>query len=291
MIREVELALGTAQFGMAYGVSGRAGPVPMREVREILECAWNCGIRMLDTAPAYGDIEERLSGYLGERAFHVISKIPALPAQSTAAEAAGIVERSIHASRSRLGSNFGTVLFHRGADLLERHGDEIWRAASDEAARAGVRLGVSCYEPAEAIAMRERFPVAVAQLPGNALDQRLLLNGAGDRLAEVEVHLRSVFLQGLLLLPQATAAARVPSAAQPLAAWTAWLSERGIDALHGALGIAKALPGVRYCVVGVDCRSQLEEIAAAWQNSAPLAAAVSTDDLDVIDPRRWAIGK
>jgi hypothetical protein len=80
----------------------------------------------------------------------------------------------------------------------------------------------------------------------------------------------------------------VPRAAQPHAAWTSWLGERGIDALHGALGVAKALPGVRFCVVGVDCRSQLEEIAAAWQDAAPLAAAVSTDDLDVIDPRRWA---
>ena len=291
MTAAVELALGTAQFGMTYGIAGRGSAVPPREIREIVACAAGFGIRAIDTAPAYGDIEERLSAYLGELFFQVISKIPALPALSTAAEAAGFVERSIRTSRKRLGSSLGTVLFHRGADLLEQYGDEIWRAASDEASRTGVRLGVSCYAPSEAIAIREKFPVAVVQLPGNALDQRLRLNGAGIRLAEVEVHLRSVFLQGLLLLPQATAAARVPRAAQPLAAWTAWLGEHGIDALHGALGVAKSLPGIRYCVVGVDRRSQLEEIAAAWQDSAPLAAAISTDDLDVIDPRRWATGQ
>ena len=291
MTAAVELALGTAQFGMTYGIAGRGSPIPPREIREIVDCAAELGIRAIDTAPVYGDIEERLSGYLGEEQFHIVSKIPALPAQLTATEAAGFVVRSIQTSRSRLGSSFGTVLFHRGEDLLERFGDEIWRVASDEAAMTGIRLGVSCYAPAEAMAIRGRFPIVVAQLPGNALDQRLLLNGAGDKLAEVEVHLRSVFLQGLLLLPQATAAARVPRAAQPLAAWTAWLSERGIDALHGALGVAKALPGVRYCVVGVDCRSQLEEIAAAWQNTGPLVDAMSTDDLDVIDPRRWSIVK
>ncbi len=291
MTTAVELALGTAQFGMAYGIAGRGIAVPPREIREIFDCAAGLGIRVVDTAQAYGDIEERLSGYLGGQEFHVISKIPALPALASAAEAAGFVERSIQVSRKRLGSSLCTLLFHRGVDLLEQYGDAIWRAAGEEAARAGARLGVSCYAPAEAISIGARFPIAVAQLPGNALDQRFRADGVSDRLAEVEVHLRSVFLQGLLLLPQASAAARVPEAAQPLAAWHAWLSERGIDSLHGALGVVKALPGVRYCVVGVDSRSQLEEIAASWRKASPLAAAVSTDDLDVIDPRRWATGK
>lgn len=291
MTATVELALGTAQFGMTYGIAGRGTPVPPHEIREIVDCAAEFGIRAIDTAPAYGDIEERLAEYLDVQFFHVISKIPALPLLPGPAEAAEFVERSIRASRRLLGPRLRTVLFHRGADLLEQHGEAIWRAASDEAARVGVRLGVSCYAPAEAIAIRQKFPVAVTQLPGNAFDQRLLRDDAGTRLSEVEVHLRSIFLQGLLLLPEAAAAARVPSAARPLAAWHAWLSKRGISALQGALGIAKALPGVRYCVVGVDRRSQLEEIATAWETSVTLAPAVSTEDPDVIDPRRWASGQ
>ena len=115
------------------------------------------------------------------------------------------------------------------------------------------------------------------------------MNGACGGLEGVEVHLRSVFLQGLLLLPPDAAAAHVPTAMRPLAAWTQWRNERGLDPVRGAIGVAKSLPGVRYCVVGVDRQSQLEEIIEAWASTGPLEAAfLATTDEDVIDPRRWA---
>ncbi|MEX0734713.1 MAG: aldo/keto reductase [Steroidobacteraceae bacterium] len=289
MTREVELALGTAQFGMAYGVSGRVGPVPLREVREILECAWNCGIRMLDTAPAYGDIEAHLCGAAGQRAFSIVSKIPALPELPGPLAVEKFVRESIRITRARLGSRLNTLLFHRGVDLLDTHGAAAWESATDAAAQANIRLGISCYSPEEAIAVIAKFPIEVAQLPGNAFDQRLSLNGVLDGLGSVEIHLRSVFLQGLLLLPAAAAAARVPEAAGPLAAWTQWRNERRIDPVRAALGVAKSLPRVRYCVVGVDRQSQLEEIAAAWASTGALAAeSLATTDPGVIDPRRWA---
>ncbi len=289
MSRSVELALGTAQFGMPYGISGHGSAVPMREVREILDCAWRSGIRVLDTAPAYGNIEASLSAAAGKHAFSIVSKIPALPERSGSVAVAKFVRESIRRTRGRLGSRLRTLLFHRGVDLLDEQGAVAWDAASDEAARANVRLGISCYSPGEAVATGAKYPLQVAQFPGNVFDQRLALNGAVDRLRGVEIHVRSVFLQGLLLLPPASGADRVPRAARALAAWARWRDERGIDAVRAALGVAKSLPGVRYCVVGVEQQSQLEEIAAAWESTGPLeAASLATTDEDVIDPRRWA---
>jgi aryl-alcohol dehydrogenase-like predicted oxidoreductase len=285
----VELALGTVQFGTAYGVAGRGEAVPEREVRALLAMAWEAGIRLLDTAPGYGDIEQRLDRLAGELRFAVVSKVPALPRDASNAQVSELVASSIGRSLERLAGRLEVVLFHRGEDLLERHGEVAWQAAHAAVAKAGVRLGASCYAPEVAVAIRQRFAAPVLQLPGNALDQRLARPEVVAALRGVEVHLRSVFLQGLLLMPTARAVARIPASAAALAAWHRWCADRSVEPLQAALGVAKSLPNVRYCLVGVDRCEQLEAIIAAWRQAQPQRSeAIATEDADVIDPRSWS---
>jgi aryl-alcohol dehydrogenase-like predicted oxidoreductase len=282
------LALGTVQFGLPYGVAGRAEPVPDDEVRAILDIAASAGIQILDTAPAYGDIEARLGGLTGALPFEIVSKIDALPPGSVPADAAGFVERSITRSQQRLGRQLTTLLFHRADDLLGPCGDAIWAAAA-AATRDDIRLGVSCYSPASLVEIRRRYPVTVGQVPGNALDQRLADPGVATELHDVEIHLRSAFLQGLLVMPTREASGRVPAAADALSAWSAWCDQQRLRPVTAALAVARGLPGVRYCVVGVDRPAHLSEIVDAWRDASPIKATdLGCTAPDVIDPRRWA---
>jgi aryl-alcohol dehydrogenase-like predicted oxidoreductase len=283
-----QLALGTVQFGIAYGVAGRGAPVPEDEIRGILAAASRSGINMLDTAPGYGDIEQRLGELAGDHSFLFVSKVPAVCAGANADKVAQFVRESVQRTRERLGPGLRTLLFHRPEDLLEKFGDVAWRAARD-AAGPQVRIGASCYSPETATAIRGRFPIEVTQLPGNALDQRLAEPRAVTGLEGLEIHLRSVFLQGLLLMPFEVAVERVPKAASALAAWHLWCRDAGIAPLLASLGVVKALPGVDYCIVGVDSVSQLEEIVGAWGRAQPLhLETIASRDQDVLDPRRWA---
>jgi aryl-alcohol dehydrogenase-like predicted oxidoreductase len=282
----VKLVLGSVQFGLAYGVAGRGEPVPAGETREVLAVAWDGGIRLIDTAPVYGDIEERLRELCGAHEFEFVSKIPALPAEA-GADVATFVRESIERSRRRLGDGLRTLLFHRGEDLAAADGARAWQAAAAALEGSGIRLGGSFYSPASAAAARAKLPLAVAQLPGNVLDQRLATPTAAG-LAGVEIHLRSVFLQGLLLDPPESSLRRIPNAAAPLAAWRAWCAQRNLSPLSAALAVARGLPRVSCCLVGVDRVAQLREILAAWRAAVPLTApALACDDEDVIDPRRW----
>jgi aryl-alcohol dehydrogenase-like predicted oxidoreductase len=285
--RSSALALGTVQFGVRYGVAGRGEAVPEAEVRDILEAAAAAGVRVLDTAPAYGDIEERLGRLADGLAFDIVSKVAALPDDSSEDDARRFTTESVSRSQARLGDRLTTLLFHRADDLAGPHGDAIWRAASD-AARGKVRIGVSCYDPVMLADLAMRYPISVAQLPGNALDQRLTAPELGDSLRGIEIHLRSVFLQGLLLMPAREAATRVPASAAALERWSAWIAGEGMPPVGAALAVGRSLPGVSLCVVGVDRRSQLDEIIAAWRLAAPREApALACDSLEVIDPRRW----
>ncbi len=341
----MRLALGTVQFGLAYGVVGRAERIGDEEARQIFDRAAELDIDLLDTAPGYGDIEQRLAALslgrgpepatggaealgaangaaatpvLPASRFTVVTKIAPLagpnngsakpvsdasthpvsdamtgaargtftcPDPTTdSATAVALVSASLKRSRARLGSALQSVLFHSADDLLGQHGDSLWNAASRLTGDWGVRLGVSCYGPAQLQSVCERFPVAVAQLPGNAFDQRLM----DRRFPQVELHVRSAFLQGLLLAPADIGGSRVPAAASALMRWHAGCAARGLSPLQAALGAVKALPGVQRCLVGVDSRAQLEEVAAAWQRATPLAwPELATEDPAVIDPRTW----
>ena len=284
----MQLVLGTVQFGLGYGVAGRATAVPEDEVRAVLVRAWALGVRTLDTAAAYGDIEARLARLAEGLPFRVVTKIGPLPAGLDGAATADWAEAALERSRTRLGRHLHAVLFHRAEDLLEAQAPLLWDRCAAWAERHRCLLGASCYDPDTLNRLALHTPVSIAQLPANALDQRLAQSP--PRAAPIEVHIRSVFLQGLLLMPQERAVQRVPASAKALGLWHAWVRAQGLDPLGAALGVAQGFLGATHCVVGVDTLAQLEAIAAAWAHARPLwAPELAMAEPDVIDPRRWPL--
>src|SRR3989338_4437469 len=196
MNTQTEIALGTAQFGLNYGIAGRGEVVPQTEVCQILERAWDLGIRRIDTAPVYGTIEKELKILLKKYPFKVVSKIPLAPVNDGKDDIAHFILNHIRCSQNNLGDSLDTLLFHRSDDLLSEHANFIWDVASKALKNSNIRLGVSCYSPDELKDLCKRFPIQVSQVPGNAFDQRLK---SAHGIPGVEIHLRSVFLQGVLL--------------------------------------------------------------------------------------------
>ena len=283
----MQLALGTAQFGLKYGVAGREGMVPEREVKDILSRASELGIRVLDTAAAYGDIESRLVPLAGKSQFKVISKISAKPPDIGKAGLGGWVTNEVLRSCDRVGASLHGLMFHQAKDLLNEGGDDLWRACEAVTADRDLKLGVSCYDVDTLRQVQSRFPVTIAQVPGNVFDQRLAAPALSAS-SFLEIHVRSVFLQGLLLMPPSIAAARIPAAANPLGLWGRWCESRQITPIIAALGVVKGFAGASYCVVGVDSLAQLEELAQAWFDAPVLIAPeLAVADANVIDPRRW----
>jgi aryl-alcohol dehydrogenase-like predicted oxidoreductase len=283
----MQIALGTVQFGLAYGIAGSGAPVPPAEARTILEFASQSGVRMLDTAPVYGDIEERLAALASGLEFEVVSKVPPVPAALDGSELAAWVRASIEQSRARLGDSLRTILFHRADDLRGSRARTLWDAAA-RTTSGSMRLGTSCYGPAELNELMTEFGIEVAQLPANAFDQRVADAVGAGRLRGVDLHVRSAFLQGLLLMPENDIDKRLPAAAAPMRRWRQWCAERGLSPLQAALAVVKATPGVSHVVVGVESCSQLEQILKAWQAATPMPGPeLSCADPAVIDPRTW----
>lgn len=282
---QTEIALGTAQFGLNYGIAGRGEVVPQTEVCQILERAWDLGIRRIDTAPVYGAIEKELKILLKKYPFKVVSKIPFVPVHLGKDDIAHFILNHIRSSQNNLEDSLDTLLFHRSDDLFSEHANFIWEVASETLKNLNIRLGVSCYSPDELKDLCTRFPIQVSQVPGNAFDQRLK---SAHGMPSVEIHLRSVFLQGILLLSTDQISVKLPKAKEALKNWRAWCEENNLSPLQGALSFVNSHPNVSYCVIGVDRLSQLEEIYDCWTTLRPMKTRPPrVNDLDIIDPRCW----
>lgn len=282
----MQLALGTVQFGLAYGIAGSAQAVPPAEVRAILEDAAARGVRTLDTAAAYGDIEERLAGIVGELPFDIISKIPAIPDELSPAQAQAWALASAQRSLDRLGTNLKGLMLHRASDLHGARGEQIGQALQDWCARNGMAFGASCYDAEQASVLARERGIQLTQLPGNALDQRVAK--ASESLQNLDVHLRSAFLQGLLLMPLEQAQHRLPAARQALLAWHQHCADAGLRPLDAALGLVKSFRAVSTVLVGVDSLAQWRDIATAWATASELEwPELACSDPAIIDPRHW----
>ena len=285
----MKLALGTVQFGLPYGVANQSGQVTRDEAGAILTQARASGIDTLDTAIAYGESEQRL-GEFGVGEWRVITKLPVMP--DGCPDVAGWLRDTVAGSLQRLKLNklYG-LLLHRSQELLSPSGRALYLAlaALKDENKVG-KIGVSIYDPEELDALNGNFKFDLVQAPFNIVDRRLAASGWLARLHDTgtEIHVRSAFLQGMLLLGQAARPAAFDRW-QPLwNRWHAWLAESALTPLQACLGFVLSKAEIDRVVVGVDSLKQLNEILAC----AGTVAAVPPDDLmsedpDLINPSRW----
>jgi aryl-alcohol dehydrogenase-like predicted oxidoreductase len=261
------------------------------ELTAILGRAQAAGIDTLDTAMAYGDSEQRL-GECGIRQWRAVTKLPELP--DSCADVAAWARKSVYGSLAKLKLvRLGAVLLHRPLQLLGPYGPEL-QAALFALKDEGLveKVGISIYGPADLDALWHRIRPELVQAPLNVLDRRLLTSGWMARMqaAGTEIHVRSVFLQGLLLMDTQSRPAMF-GRWQPLwDQWARWLSEASVSPLRACLGLALSRPEVSRVVVGVDSLEQLEEVLAATldTNLVPPSGLACTD-ADLLDPSRWAL--
>lgn len=286
----MNLALGTVQFGQNYGIANQAGQVSPAETKAILELATAHSINMLDTATSYGDSELRL-GAIGIPNWQVVSKLPAVP--DGCGDIAGWVTDSAHASLRRLGlqSHYG-LLLHRPQQLLDADGDQIFLALQNLKTMGLVeKIGVSIYDPAELDALCPRFEFDIVQAPFNLLDRRMINSGWMNRLANsgTELHVRSIFLQGLLLMTPSERPSKFNRWQQLWSAYSEWLRSDEITPMQACVRYSLSFAEVTRVIVGVDAAHQLREIVEATRGSVPtIPSSLQVQDYDLINPSRWA---
>ena len=287
----MKLALGTVQFGLDYGVANVVGQVQLAEARSMLSLASASGIDVLDTAIAYGTSEEVL-GKVGADRFRVVTKLPSLPLIDEDGIACWVRDQ-VEASLARLGQKqiYG-LLLHRPHDLLGADSDLLIQALIDLKATGIIeKIGISIYSPDELDPICKKVQIDLVQAPLNVIDRRMETSGWLDRLKDdgVEVHTRSVFLQGLLLMERSKIPQKFARWSKLWDQWHEKLKISGVSSLAACLAYPFSLEQVDRVLVGVDVAMQLAEIIqVSDQEGVDLDTSFMTStDTNLINPSNW----
>ena len=291
-----KLCLGTVQLGMKYGVNNVLGRQPTEgESFSVLRLAQNKGIHYLDTASVYGEAETLLGRFGVEQAgFRIISKLrPGLEHETNEK----IVLREIEASLQRLNIRrlYGYML-HRAEDMAN---EAIVRGMLTAKEKGDVEhIGVSVYEPEEALRAVQAGFWDMVQIPYNVFDQRLDVTDFFELAKQnhVEVFARSAFLQGLLLMEPDAVPSALSGACSYLDKFHAILERYGYTSEEGAMLYSYCHPGIDFVVFGVDTVMQLMKnveicdkakgFDVCWKE---LRGAFSDVPREIIIPSLWTL--
>lgn len=284
-----KLGLGSAQFVLDQAPASARGRSPQAEVREILDIANRAGLSVFDVAGRSRHTETAL-GEAMPRPCGMRLTVSTVRAE----RGPDLVEAELRATLLRLGvERVDTILVPSAADLFGAHGLALWsrlQALRDQGLCRYV--GISVYASDDPVGLARRFRPDVVQAPASLLDQRLLLDGTLCELAGmgIEVHMRSIFLNGLLFLPPDRAPAHLKAAASRISRARRLIAEGRSDPLQAALGFALSRPEASAVLVGVSSAAELSAVVAAASSPPPDLDwdEMALDDPVALDPRRWA---
>ena len=285
----MKLGLGTAQMGMSYGVANSSGQVPIKDAGVILNHARLCGLDTIDTAIAYGDSENVL-GQLGISNWNIVTKLPSVP--DNCFDIHQWVFDQIELSLKRLGaSNLYAVLLHRPGQLLDNFGRDLYEALEELRFRGVTRkIGISVYDKAELENLFYDFQFDLIQAPFNILDRWLVESDWARRLHNlgIEIHARSIFLQGLFLIPPNQRPSKFDRWSDVWSEWDRWLAYTGLSPLEACLRYVYNFSEINRIIVGVDTPVQLNQIIEATKGHLDSLPGFKTlSDTRLINPSTW----
>jgi len=290
----MKLGLGTVQFGLDYGVSNKKGKPELKEVIRILRLAKEAGIHVIDTAAVYGESENILGqGLSNSHSFKIVTKTPGFKNPTIHESDLDHLEKSFNLSSKRLNQKYlYGLLIHNSEDVFKPGGYKIVDRMTQLARNGSVqKIGVSVYTGDQIDHVLEIFRPDIIQLPINFLDQRLIESGHLVKLKKlgIEIHARSIFLQGLLLMENK----ENPFYSIMKDKWDAYqlfLKKNGLSRLQAALNFVLRRPELDCLVVGVCSAKELGEVLKAYHRIADVSldmSEFSCQDEHLLDPSRW----
>tara|TARA_B100001559_G_scaffold262031_1_gene227208 strand:+ start:842 stop:1717 length:876 start_codon:yes stop_codon:yes gene_type:complete len=286
-----KIALGTVQFGIDYGINSKPGQVTSVEVKRILDYAQSSDIDILDTAPAYGDSEKQLGNYDLSN-FNLTSKTRHFQGVNIGENELNLFRQDFDLTLKHLKQEkiYG-LLVHNSKDLLKSGSDKLFGELQELKLNGKIhKIGVSVYDPIELDSVLSRFDLDIVQLPFNILDRRMLESGMLNSLYKknIEIHSRSVFLQGLLLAEPDLQLEQFNQWKDLWKLWQEWLEDNKISALEATIRYVLGTEEISRVLVGVDSEIQLKEIIAASYGDLPnLPSSLTTDDTNLLNPSNW----
>ena len=265
-----KITLGTAQFGLNYGISNNNGKPDLQTSLNILKFSYENGITSFDTAPAYGSSEKILGSFIaseietGTHELTIISKLPSINIKEnkTYDLVYEYIKHQINQSIKNLKLKIIPIyLLHHAPDIFFREGLVVDCLAQLKSEGLIGRFGVSAYYPEEIEESLNFKEIDVIEVPINLFDQRLIKTGLLSKLKKSNyiIIARSIYLQGLFFLSPENLPKYLSSAREPLKKLNNLAEVKNISISKIAFLFVRDLPEITSLIVGVEKLEQIRD--------------------------------
>lgn len=296
----MKLALGTVQFGMDYGIRGQKKP-SLRDSVEILDYATQNGIDTIDTAFAYGVAEDVVGEFLKQKTISrdklfISSKLkPNELDDVPSGKLKETINKLLENSLRRLNTDYlDSYMLHSSRYAFN---EDILNALYEVKREGKIKhCGVSVYYPDEAKACIASEKVDFIQLPFSIFDQRMHNEGVfelAERTKNTQIHSRSAFIQGLILMSEDEVPEFLKDAKPILAKIEHLCRKYNMSRIKLALLYVKYFDTISHLVFGVDNMTQLKEDIEIFENDLPAEIIDEMTDefkninADIMMPSLW----
>ncbi len=272
-----KLVLGTVQFGCQYGINSEGRP-DSQMVSEILDEARKGGITTLDTSAAYGNAEEVLGETAAAQNFQIISKYP---------KSDKSIRDTLEGTLKCLGTAklYGYLLHHFSVYTENK---EVWNEFIQLKEEGKVeKIGYSLYEPHELeLILNDGAPFDLIQIPYNIFDRQF--EPYFERLKEmnVEIHVRSTFLQGLFFRDRNSLPDKLLPFKPYLVALDEYAKEAGLTVAEVALNYNIQNPFIDGVLIGVDTKEQLLTNFSSISDKK-IELSINVKEKELLKPVNW----
>jgi aryl-alcohol dehydrogenase-like predicted oxidoreductase len=293
----MKLGLGTAQFGLDYGISNQQGQVTREAATHIIHQAAELGVSVVDTAQGYGNSESVLGQTLPvNHAFHIVTKTPRIDADTIGEREITQVLEAFNQSLEHLKQDrVYCLMVHHAENLLKPGAEALFEALTQLKAQGLIqKIGCSFYDRGQIGAVLAKYPIDVIQVPMNIFDQRLMGEGYLDQLAAqgIEIHVRSVLLQGLFFCTDARLQKFPNEVQDKINKLKQLCDEQSVSLLSVLLSYVSQQSSVTSMVLGVTSMNELSELAQAYTDASKVCAldysVFAIDNESVLNPAKWS---
>jgi len=278
---------GTANFVRGYGVLKGKG-FSQRKIKEIFNFLRRNKIKYIDTAINYKGVERKL-GKLKLNYFKVYNKIPKLP--KNIKNINHWVTSKINSSLNRTNlKSYEAVFFHEPEDLLTKNKKELYKSLISLKKKGKIKkIGLSLYNLKIIPKIIKDFKIDIIQVPYNVFDKRILKIIKKLKKRKIEVNVRSIFLQGILLKDYNKLPNYFKEWKDKFIKFENWCIKNKMSKVEACLNTALENNLFDKVIIGVKNLEQFNEIFNLTNKKTRRISPKNfqTTDKRLIDPRLW----
>ncbi len=284
--KKKKLVIGTAQFGLKYGITNKKGKTSFKEIKKIFNLQKKYKINFLDTAQAY-NFEKTFKSF-NLKNFNLIIKLDSFKNRKNEEK---LLVRSVLRTLQKFKlDNIFCLMVHHSNDLLKKGSTKLYKALKFLKDKKYVKkIGFSTYGTENISKILKKYKFDVVQTTFNPFDRRILKNDIYKQLKKkgVEIHVRSIFLQGLLLSNKIRIPIKLRKFENQFKKWNNFVKNSDLKPLDICLNYVLSRDFDKV-IVGINNHKQFKEILNCKNRKIKIPESISTNKKFLINPYNWS---